>query len=60
MSKFENMTNNEILMDIQRMQIDFEAIKQQMLKDNDKLELIEENFVAANAELVKRLKGEGE
>jgi RNA-binding protein YhbY len=58
MEKLENMTNNEILMEIKKMQADHEVIKLRMLKDNDVLDAIEKRFAIANAELLRRLKGD--
>lgn len=52
------MTNNEILMEIKKLQIDHEVIKQRMLKDYDIMEAVEKRFAEANEELNKRLKGE--
>jgi len=57
MKKFEELTNNEILLEIKQMQIDHENIKLKMLKDYEELESIEKAFNVANEELIKRLKG---
>jgi len=51
----EDMSNNEILFEIKKMEADHEALK---LKDYDKLVDIEKRFDRANQILVKRLKGE--
>ena len=54
----EDMSNNEILFEIKKMEADHEALKLKMLKDYDKLVDIEKRFDRANQILVKRLKGE--
>jgi RNA-binding protein YhbY len=58
MEKLKDMTNNEILMEIKKMQADHDVIKLRMLRDNDLLDAIEKSFALANEELIKRLKGE--
>ena len=58
MGKFSELSNNEILMEIKRLQIDHEAVKLRMLKDYDEMESLEKRFAEANDELLKRLKGE--
>lgn len=58
MEKLTEMSNNEILMEIKKMQVEHEVIKQRMLKDNDTLDAIEKNFALAHSELLKRLKGD--
>ncbi len=58
MEKLEDLSNNELLMKIKNYEVDYEAIKQNMLKDFDKLVQIEEQFDHANKLLLKRLKGE--
>ena len=58
MEKLEDLSNNEILLKIKGYEIEYEAIKQNMLKDFDKLVEIEKEFDHANKLLVKRLKGE--
>lgn len=58
MEKLEDLSNNEILLRIKSYEIEYEAIKQNMLKDFDKLVEIEKQFDHANKLLVKRLKGE--
>lgn len=54
----EDMSNNEILFEIKKMEADHEALKLKMLKDYDKLVDIEKRFDRAYQILVKRLKGE--
>ncbi len=54
----EEMSNNEILFEIKKMEADHEALKLKMLKDYDKLVDIEKRFDRANQILLKRLKGE--
>lgn len=58
MEKWDNMTNNEILMEIKILQANHDAIKLRMLKDYDELEETEKQFAEANKVIVKRLKGE--
>lgn len=54
----DEMSNNEILFEIKKMEADHEALKLKMLKDYDKLVDIEKRFDRANQILLKRLKGE--
>ena len=56
MSEFENKSNNDILLDIKQMEDEYEAIKQRIANDWDKLTELELKFDKANKELVKRLK----
>ena len=56
MSKFSDMGNNEIQMEIQAMTQEYENVKQQMLRLNDKMVSIEKLYESANNELIKRLK----
>lgn len=58
MDDLENMSNNEILFEIKKMEADHEALKLKMIQDFDKLVEIEKRFDKANKILVKRLKGE--
>ena len=55
--KLEDLSNNELLILIKTYEIDYERIKQNMLKDFDKMVEIEEQFDKANKLLLKRLKG---
>ena len=57
MDDLENMSNNEILFEIKKMEADHEALKLKMIQDFDKLVEIEKRFDKANKILVKRLKG---
>jgi len=57
MSKFSEMTSNQILMEIKNMMQEHEAIKQRMLKDYDEMVRIEKLFQEANKELKNRLNG---
>ena len=57
-SDLDEMSNNEILFEIKKMEADHEALKLKMLKDYDKLVDIEKRFDRANQILLKRLKGE--
>lgn len=54
---FEQMSNNEILFEIKKMEAEHEALKLKMLKDYDKLVEIEKQFDKANQIIYKRLKG---
>lgn len=58
MNDLENMSNNEILFEIKKMEADHEALKLKMIQDFDKLVEIEKRFDDANKILIKRLKGE--
>ncbi len=53
-----DMSNNDILFEIKKMEAEHEALKLKMLKDYDKLVDIEKRFDRANQILLKRLKGE--
>lgn len=53
----EDMSNNDILFEIKKMEAEHEAIKLRMLKDYDLMVEIEKRFDKANKILVKRLKG---
>jgi hypothetical protein len=56
MNKFEDKSNNEILLEMKQLELDHEALKQKMLKDYDKLMEIEESHAEANKVINKRLK----
>jgi len=72
MSRLEEKSNNEILLEIKQLQLEHEALKLSMVKDHDaievykakmkkewaKLEEVEERFREANQIIVRRLKGE--
>jgi hypothetical protein len=58
MNDLENMSNNEILFEIKKMEAEHEALKLKMIQDFDKLLEIEKRFDNANKIVVKRLKGE--
>ena len=72
MSRFDDSTNNEILLEIKQLQAEHESLKLSMVKDYDnidaikvkmkkewsRLEVVEADFAAANAIILKRLKGE--
>jgi hypothetical protein len=58
MNDLENMSNNEILFEIKKMEADHEALKLKMIQDFDKLIEIEKRFDDANKILIKRLKGD--
>lgn len=56
MSKYDDKTNNDILVDMKEMEIDYENLKQKMLNDWDRLMEIEKNFNEANKVITTRLK----
>ncbi len=72
MSRLEDKSNNEILLEIKQLQLEHESIKLGMLKDYDtieflkekmkkdfaKMERIEELFTESNKIILTRLKGE--
>lgn len=58
MANITELSNNEILMEIKKLQTEHEIIKMRMLKDYEKLESIEKLFNIANDELIKRIKGD--
>lgn len=72
MSRLEEKSNNEILLEIKQLQLEHEALKMSMIKGCDmieeckdkmkkewlKLEEVEEKFKEANEIIVRRLKGE--
>ena len=57
MEKLEDKTNNEILLEIKQMELDHEALKQQLLKGYDELIAIEKRFSEAQKIINKRVKG---
>ncbi len=72
MSRFDDSTNNEILLEIKQLQAEHESLKLSMVKDYDtidaikakmkkewsRLETVEAEFNEANAIILKRLKGD--
>lgn len=58
MNDLENKSNNEILLEVKQMELDYEALKLKMLQDYDKMVEIEKRFDQANKLISKRLKGE--
>ena len=72
MSRLEEKSNNEILLEIKQLQVEHENLKLSLVKDYDtiealkvkmkkdfaKLEDVESRFTEDNAIIVKRLKGE--
>ena len=72
MSRLEDKSNNEILLEIKQLEMEHEALKTAMLKDFDsieaskarmkkdyaRLEEVEAKFVEANDIILRRLKGE--
>lgn len=57
MSKYNDKTNNEILLDIKQMEVDYEVLKQRMLRDWDTMIQMEKDCLEANNIITKRLKG---
>jgi hypothetical protein len=57
LTELEELSNNEILFEIKKMEVEHEAIKLKMLKDYDKMLEIEKKFERANQILKKRLSG---
>jgi regulator of sirC expression with transglutaminase-like and TPR domain len=58
MSKFEDKSNNQLLLELKSMQAKHEAIKQRMLKDYDELMAVEKEYAEANRIIARRLKGD--
>ena len=72
MSRLEDKSNNEILLEVKQLQAEHESLKLSMVKDYDaiemlkekmkkefgKLEDVEARFTEANQIIVRRLKGE--
>jgi ABC-type lipoprotein release transport system permease subunit len=58
MNNYENKPNNEILINIKQMQIDYEHLKQKILNDYDRLLEMEKEFAKANKVIMNRLNGE--
>ena len=58
MNNYENKPNNEILINIKQMQIDYEHLKQKILNDYDRLLEMEKEFAKANKVIMSRLNGE--
>lgn len=56
MEKWENKTNNEISVRLIEMEYEHNNIKQEMLRLNDKMLEIEQDYVNGKRELDKRLK----
>jgi hypothetical protein len=56
--ELEDMSNNDILFEIKKLEVEHEAIKLKMLKDYDKMVELEKKFELANQILIKRLKGQ--
>jgi hypothetical protein len=54
---WDDKTNNEILLEIKQMQLDFEAQKMKILKEYDKLIEIENTYNEAQKIMKVRLKG---
>jgi hypothetical protein len=57
MNSYENKPNNEILINIKQMQIDYEHLKQKILNDYDRLLEMEKEFAKANKVIMNRLNG---
>ncbi len=72
MGRFDDSTNNEILLEIKQLQAEHESLKLSMVKDYDsidaikvkmkkewaRLEIVESEFNEANEIILKRLKGD--
>tara|TARA_R110000803_G_scaffold203746_1_gene269464 strand:- start:35 stop:253 length:219 start_codon:yes stop_codon:yes gene_type:complete len=72
MSRLDEKSNNEILLEVKQLQVEHESLKLSMVKDYDsiemlkekmkkefgKLEEVETRFTEANKIIVRRLKGE--
>jgi hypothetical protein len=72
MSRLEDKSNNEILLDVKQLQAEHESLKLSMVKDYDaiealkvkmkkefvRLEEVEKQFNESNQIIVRRLKGE--
>jgi hypothetical protein len=56
--KMNDMSNNDILFLIKKLEVEHEDLKLKMIQDYDKLVEIEKKFDQANKLIVKRLKGE--
>lgn len=54
---YKDKSNNDILLDIKRMEYDYEALKQKMLRDFDTLMEMEKEFKLAHLEIDSRLNG---
>lgn len=71
MSRLDEKSNNEILLEIKQLQLEHESLKMSMLKDHDSIEAlkekmkkefirmqrVEELFAESNQIIMKRLKG---
>jgi hypothetical protein len=57
MNDLESKSNNDILLEIKKMEVDHEALKLTMLKDLDRLFELEARFERANQIILNRLKG---
>lgn len=72
MSRLDEKSNNEILLEIKQLQLEHESLKMSMLKDHDSIEAlkekmkrefirmqrVEELFTESNQIIIKRLKGD--
>jgi hypothetical protein len=58
MSKFEDMSNNQIITEIKGIEAEYEALKIKIVNDLDRLDKLEILFKEANDTLVKRIKGQ--
>jgi hypothetical protein len=54
---FDEMSNNEILFGIKKLQAEHESLKIKMIKDYDNLVELEKEFTRANEIIQRRLKG---
>lgn len=56
MSKYEDMTNDQILIEIKKMEVDYENLKHKIIKDLDRLDAMELDCKVAVDVITKRLK----
>jgi hypothetical protein len=57
MNDLESKSNNDILLEIKKMEAEHEALKLTMLRDLDRLFELEARFERANQIILNRLKG---
>jgi hypothetical protein len=55
-NKFKDKSNNDILLDMKQMEYDYEALKNKLIRDWDKLVQMEEDFKEATKIINDRLK----
>ena len=57
MSDFENKSNNQIILELQQIKLEHEALKIKIIRDYEILEALEKKFDEANKIISKRLRG---